>query len=110
MRVLITGISGFAGSHLAEYCLEQGAEVHGTVQWDSHTDNIDHIRDRLQLHECAMRDLTAVSNVIADSVPDRIFHLAAQTYVPSSWRAPAETLMNNILCQINLFEAVRLQD
>ncbi|MCH8801834.1 MAG: GDP-mannose 4,6-dehydratase [Chloroflexi bacterium] len=110
MRILITGITGFAGSHLAEYCLAQGAEVYGTFRWRSKTDNIEHLRDSLDLIECDLRELMSVSSVIKRSQPDWIFHLAAQSFVPTSWHAPGETLMSNTLCQVNIFEAVRLHD
>lgn len=108
MRYLITGITGFAGSHLAEYLLGLGdCEVHGTVRWRSRTENIDHVRDRIHLHECDIRDATAMSHVVGQARPDRIYHLAAQSYVPMSWIAPGETLSTNIVGQTNLFEAVR---
>jgi GDP-D-mannose dehydratase len=56
MRVLITGITGFVGSHLAEYMLELGAEVHGVIRWRSPMDNIATIMPRLVLHEGELRD------------------------------------------------------
>ena len=57
--------------------------------------------------ECDLRDSTAVRRVLRDVRPDRIFHLAAQSYVPTSWMAPGETLSINVLGQVNLFEAMR---
>ncbi len=108
MRVLITGITGFVGSHLADYLLGLGGmEVHGLERWRSKTDNVDHIKTRLSMHECDLRDASSVRQVMEAVHPDRIFHLAAQSYVPASWTAPAETLMTNVLGQLNLFEAVR---
>lgn len=108
MKYLITGITGFAGSHLAEYLLRLGnCEVHGTIRWRSRTENIDHIRDRIQLHACDLRDATSTLELIRVLRPDRVFHLAAQSYVPMSWIAPAETLTTNIISQSNLFEALR---
>ncbi|MEO0074010.1 MAG: GDP-mannose 4,6-dehydratase, partial [candidate division WOR-3 bacterium] len=108
MKCLITGITGFAGSHLAEYLLARGdCEVHGTVRWRSRMDNIAHIADRLFLHQCDIRDSLAVTGVVRRVQPDRIYHLAAQSFVPMSWVAPSETLSTNILGQTNLFEAVR---
>jgi len=107
-RALVTGITGFAGSHLAEYLLSRNdVEVFGTVRWRSRTENIDAFRDRVRLVECDLSDATSVDSVIRDVRPDLIFHLAAQSFVPTSWLAPAETLMNNILGELNLFEAVR---
>lgn len=108
MRVLITGITGFAGSHLVEFLLTQdGVEVHGTERWRSKTDNIDHLKHRILTHECDLRDASSVRKVIETVQPDRIFHLAAQSFVLTSWKAPAETLVTNIIGQLNIFEAVR---
>jgi GDP-4-dehydro-6-deoxy-D-mannose reductase len=109
LRVLITGITGFAGSHLAEYVLAEhpGTEVYGTQRWRSRTENIRGIESKIQLLECDVRDQSSVTGLIERVRPDRIFHLAAQSFVPSSWNAPAESLTTNILGQLNLFEAVR---
>lgn len=108
MRALITGITGFAGSHLAEYLLSLGGiEVYGSVRWRSRLENIQHIYAQLKLSECDLTDASAVDTLIAEARPDFIFHLAAQSFVPASWRAPAETLVNNILAELNIFEAVR---
>ncbi len=111
MKCLITGITGFAGSHLAEYLLSRGdCEVHGTMRWRARTENIDAIRTRVHLHQCDIRDATAMYQLIRDLRPERIYHLAAQSFVPMSWVAPAETLTTNIIGQTNLFEAVRAVD
>lgn len=108
VRVLITGITGFAGSHLAEYALAQpGVEVYGTVRTRSRLDNILPVMDRLHLVECDLRDPFAVRDTIARVRPDRVFHLAAQSFVPASWAAPEETFATNVLAQINLLEAIR---
>lgn len=107
MRVLITGITGFVGSHLAEYALQQGAEVFGSVRWRSRLENIGGIKDRITLIDCDLRDFCATQTLIDQARPDRIFHLAAQSFVPASWRAPVETTQTNVVSQINLFEAVR---
>ncbi|MDK2820434.1 MAG: GDP-4-dehydro-6-deoxy-D-mannose reductase [Clostridia bacterium] len=108
MKILITGITGFAGSHLAEYALnQQDVEVFGTVRVRSKLDNIEHLLDKINLVECNLLDPFAVRKVIETVRPDRIFHLAAQSFVPTSWGAPEETLQNNILSELNIFEAVR---
>jgi len=108
MKVLITGITGFAGSHLAEYALQKsGVKVFGTVRTRSRLDNIRHLLSQLELRECDLRDPFAVQTVLAEIAPDYIFHLAAQSFVPTSWNAPEETLATNILCQLNIFEAIR---
>jgi GDP-4-dehydro-6-deoxy-D-mannose reductase len=107
VRVLITGITGFVGSHLAEFALAQGAEVFGSSRWRSKTENIDHIRDRITLVECDLRDLSSVQYLLDTAAPDRVFHLAAQSFVQASWHTPAETLTTNTISQVNLLEAIR---
>jgi len=108
MRILITGISGFAGSHLAEYFLAEGKhEIYGAIKWRSDRGNILQIQNRLKLCECDIKDAVAMNAMISEIRPERIFHLAAQSYVPFSWRAPQETLMTNVIGEVNLFEAVR---
>ena len=108
MRVLITGLTGFVGSHLADHLVSRGdVEVYGTHRWRSRMDNIAHLRGRLHLAECDLRDATSSRQMMATVRPDRVFHLAAQSYVPTSWTTPAETLVGNVMCQLNLFEATR---
>ena len=108
MKCLITGITGFAGSHLAEYLLSRGdCEVHGTMRWRSRTENITQLGDRITTHICDIRDATAMYELIRDLKPDRIYHLAAQSFVPMSWVAPAETITTNVIGQTNIFEAIR---
>jgi len=107
MRLLITGITGFVGSHFAEFALAQGIEVYGSCRWRSKTENIDHLRDRIHLIESDLRDLSSVQNLLELSKPDFIVHLAAQSYVAVSWHTPAETLNTNSISQVNLLEAIR---
>lgn len=109
MKALITGITGFAGSHLAEYLLENHPDVsvYGTYRWRSRMDNVEHLDKRIHLVECDLRDYFSVHKAVEESRPDVVFHLAAQSFVPSSWTAPTETLTTNIAGQTNLFEAIR---
>ena len=135
MRVLITGITGMAGSFLAEYVAEHHpqVEVFGTFRWRSKLDNLQTLRNSGKLNvldegqritdeaglrhfvrpghvtviDCELQDPSAVRHVIRAVRPDRIFHLAAQSFVPTSWHAPAATLQNNVVSQVNLLEAVR---
>jgi GDP-4-dehydro-6-deoxy-D-mannose reductase len=108
-RALITGITGFAGSHLAEYLLAEQPEVavYGTHRWRSRMDNIHQLEGKVQLVEADLRDLTSVTRALEVSRPDYIFHLAAQSFVPTSWNAPGDTLATNVIGQTNVFEAVR---
>ncbi|MGH7323852.1 MAG: GDP-mannose 4,6-dehydratase [Candidatus Rokuibacteriota bacterium] len=107
MRVLITGITGFVGSHLAEFALHQGAEVIGSVRWRSNTEHIEHLRGRLTLIECDLREVLSVRNLLEQARPDCIVHLAAQSFVAASWQTPAETLVTNALSQLHLLEMMR---
>jgi len=109
MKALITGITGFAGSHLAEYLLAEHKDVgvYGTYRWRSRMDNVEHLEGQIELVESDLRDYTSVYAALDRIRPDYVFHLAAQSFVPSSWTAPAETLTTNIAGQTNLFEAVR---
>ena len=82
MRLLITGITGFVGSHMAEYALTQGAEVFGSSRWRSRTENIEHLRQRIKLIECDLRDLAAVRSLLEATEPAKLLprakELAAQ--------------------------------
>lgn len=106
---LITGITGFAGSHLAEYLLAEHPDVtvFGTYRWRSRMENVEHLTGKVTLVEADLRDYTSMHGALAKARPDYIFHLAAQSFVPASWTAPSETLGTNVAGETNLFEAVR---
>ena len=108
MRALITGITGFAGSHLAAFLLSEHPEVEvfGTYRWRSRRENIGEIEGSVKLIEADLRDYSSVHAMLEEYRPDFIFHLAAQSFVPSSWTGPNETLTTNIVGQTNLFEAI----
>jgi GDP-4-dehydro-6-deoxy-D-mannose reductase len=108
MNVLITGITGFAGSHLADYILENHPEVKvfGIARWRSRMENILHIQDRIKLFEADLKDIVSLKKCMTEIKPERVFHLAAQSFVPASWTCPAETFAINSIGQINLFEAI----
>ncbi|NIT35209.1 MAG: NAD-dependent epimerase/dehydratase family protein [candidate division Zixibacteria bacterium] len=108
MKVLITGITGFAGSHLADYALARGGvQVFGTARWRSPSQNIEQIVDKITVIDADLRDASSVDSLVVDIKPDWIFHLAAQSYVVSSWKVPSETITTNIVGTVNVFEAVR---
>lgn len=108
-RALITGITGFVGSHLADLLLEEQPEleVFGTARWRSPRENIERTALRLRLIECDLTDAASVRAMIEQVRPQFVFHLAAQSFVPTSWHAPVDTLTTNIFSQLNLFEAIR---
>lgn len=117
MKSLITGITGFVGSHLTELLLSKGDEVHGLIRWRSSRENLIDAgliegnskakRGKIKLHVSDLNDLLSLQNVIRQIKPHRIFHLAAQSYVPASYTAPADTLQTNVIGTCNLLEAVR---
>lgn len=98
MRVLVTGAAGFVGGYLTRLLLATGAEVHGTSM-----DVV--VESGATTHYLDLKDKGQVRGLLADLRPDRIYHLAAQAFVPRSFEAPWETLENNILAQLNLIVA-----
>ncbi len=107
-RVLVTGVTGFAGSHLVDYMLTRNdCEIFGIQRWRSPLENVAHFMDRITMVECDLRDASSTRDTLERLRPDWIFHLAAQSFVPTSWSAPTESLTTNVLGQLNIFEAVR---
>ncbi|OXM86647.1 GDP-mannose 4,6-dehydratase [Paenibacillus rigui] len=106
-KALITGISGFVGSHMAEFLLKKNIEVVGTIRHRSRMNHIEHLLQDIRLIECELRDPFSVESLIGEEKPDYIFHLAAQSFVPTSWNSPIDTIHNNVAGQVNIFEAVR---
>ncbi len=106
-RALITGIAGFVGSHLAEALLKRGLDVHGLTRWRSETQNIDHLLDKITLVEANVLDQSSLQSQLARIRPDYIFHLAAESLVPTSYIQPQHTMETNVMGTLNLFEAVR---
>lgn len=108
-KVLITGITGFAGSHLAELLLAEGCEVYGTARWRSNTDNIDHMLNHIKLVNADIRDGYSLQKAFREVHPNYCFHLASQSFVFESWNSPLETLGTNVLGTTNVLEAIRLE-
>lgn len=108
-RVLITGISGFAGSFLAEQLLDLGCEIHGTIRRHAVPmhENIEHLRGKIELHEADITSAERIFEIFANIQPNAVFHLAAESFVPTSFREPARVTHNNIIGTIKLFEAAR---
>ena len=105
MKALITGISGFVGSYLAEYLLDSGEwEVAGTVYGPY--DNIADQCDRLELYPAELSRLDVVTFILERAQPDAIFHLAAQPLVSASRRDPWGTIETNVRMQLNILEGV----
>ena len=107
MKVLITGITGFVGSHLVELLLSGGHEVYGIARWRSKTDNINHILDKVGIVNADIKDGYSLQNAFGVVKPDYCFHLASQSFVLESWNSPLETLTTNIIGTTNVLEAIR---
>jgi len=104
-KCLITGCGGFIGSYLAEYLLQRDAAVYGIVHHD--TKNLDHIKDKVTLFSCDIKDKDRVEAIVTEVKPDAIFHLAAQSRVEPSQPNPEKTFSINTLGTLSLLEAVR---
>jgi GDP-4-dehydro-6-deoxy-D-mannose reductase len=115
VKILVTGIAGFAGSHLAEYLVTDAAqeihqsshtlEIHGIIH--RHDRRIRHLRKQLHLHRGDLRNALWVSDLVAEIQPDYVLHLAAWSDVGGSWQQPWTTYELNLQCQLNLLEALR---
>lgn len=113
-RVLITGITGMVGSHLADYLLEHTDwEIYGLCRWRSPLDNIAHLVDginkngRVKLVYGDLRDYLSLHEAVRQSRPDYLFHLAAQSYPKTSFDSPLDTLETNVQGTANILEALR---
>ncbi|WP_417504427.1 GDP-mannose 4,6-dehydratase [Marinomonas gallaica] len=116
-RVLITGITGMVGSHLADYILQQTDwDIFGMCRWRSPLDNVSHLlervnsKDRLFFVDGDLTDYISLVHAINQAKPDYVFHLAAQSYPSTSFTSPIQTMDVNILGTERLLEALRLSD
>ena len=108
MKALITGITGFAGSYLAEHLLlTRKYDVSGTYLLEESLKNVKDIKDKLHLVKADLSQEKSVFNIIKNVSPSVIFHLASLTSPADSFNNPTQTLTNNISLQVNLLEGVR---
>ncbi len=108
-RALVTGITGQDGSYLAELLLEKGYEVHGMVRRSSTEkfDRIEHLRDKLTLHQADLLDQRSLTDALRAARPDEVYNLAAMSYVAVSWIQPTLTAEFTGVGVTRLLEAVR---
>ena len=108
-RVLITGITGQDGSYLSEFLLSKGYEVFGLVRRTSilNFERIKHIQDKITLISGDLLDQNSLMNAIKESNPDEIYNLAAQSFVPASWKQPVFTGEATALGVARMLEAIR---
>lgn len=107
-RVLITGISGFAGSHLAEYFVKKdGYDIFGTYLTESSLSNLNRVQNDINLIRIDLSKTREVFDLIKLIKPDLLFHLAALSSPADSIKNPVKTFSNNVEAQINILEAIK---
>ncbi|UTB33136.1 MAG: GDP-mannose 4,6-dehydratase [Methanobacterium sp. ERen5] len=114
-NILITGADGFVGSYLAEELIKNGATVYGLIQRGTHgiysQNLVNHgIEDDLKIVEGDLTDITSLAGALDLSEPEYVFHLAAQSFIPASFKDPLKTQMINANGTSNLLEAIRIKD
>jgi GDP-mannose 4,6-dehydratase len=111
-RVLITGITGFVGSHMADFLLEKipNVQIYGIKRWRSRTENVKHLLTNKQVHfiECDLTDRGSLQRAIDISKPDIVWHFAAQSFPGASFKEPVMTLNTNIIGTTNLLDEIRI--
>lgn len=109
-KILITGVSGFAGSHLAEYLVGMGSyKISGTYLSSSSVANLaPHVRKKILLFRLDLQEKDAVLDIVRKVMPGSIIHLAAMPAVGASYERPLETIMNNVAAELSVLEAVRV--
>ena len=109
-RALITGVTGQDGSYLCELLLEQGYEVHGIVRRASTEtfERINHLAGKIHLHQADLLDQLSIIDVMKASDPDEVYNLAAQSFVPTSWKQPVLTGEFTAMGVTRMLEAIRL--
>lgn len=108
-RILITGLTGFAGSHVADYLLETQptSVLFGAKRPNSRMRNVAHLGNKVTWVDCDITDSTSMIDLIKKTRPDQIYHFAALSWVTPSWSMPAAYMQTNAIGTINLFEAMR---
>ncbi len=107
MRALITGVTGFAGSHLAENLLKHNVEVFGTTQKGESQDNVSSIKRDIRLVQSSLDDTKTLDRAVRQIRPQWVFHLAALAAVGKSFSAPVETMKVNLIGTLGLYEILR---
>lgn len=107
-KVLITGITGFVGSHMADYVLQKGIKVYGLKRWNlSRLRNVRHILSQVEFFDCDLTDPIGIYAAIEKIMPTKIYHFAAEGGLSPSWNHPSHYMDVNYKGTVNLFEAVR---
>ena len=109
-KALITGVTGQDGSHLCDFLLDKGYEIHGVVRRSSTEtfERIQHLTDRITLHQADLLDQLSIIDVLKACEPDEIYNLAAMSFVPTSWKQPVLTGEFTAIGVTRMLEAIRL--
>jgi GDPmannose 4,6-dehydratase len=109
-RALVTGITGQDGSYLAELLLDKGYEVHGIVRRASTEtfDRINHLTGKIHLHQADLLDQLSIIDAMTAANPEEVYNLAAQSFVPTSWKQPVLTGEFTSIGVTRMLEAIRL--
>jgi len=113
MSILITGGTGFVGSHMIDYILANKTDVkiYATKRWMEDTKNVDHINDgRFEFIDCDLLDGLSVKRAVEISKPDKVFHFAAQSFPEVSFKIPVITLQTNVIGTTHLLESIKESD
>ncbi|SRR5258708_6502321 len=106
-KVLITGITGFVGSHMADYVLNKKIKVYGLKRWNqSRLRNVRHILSEVEFLDCDLTDPIGIHNIVKKIKPTKIFHFAAESGLGPSWAHPSMYMDVNYKGTLNLLEAV----
>jgi GDPmannose 4,6-dehydratase len=108
-RALITGITGQDGSYLAEFLLSKGYEVGGVIRRASTEghERITHLMDKVEMHQADLLDQSSLATAIDEFQPTEIYNLAAQSFVPTSWKQPVLTAEFTGVAVTRVLEAMR---
>ena len=116
-KVLITGITGMVGSHMADFLLRKTkSKIVGICRWRSPLDNVDHLlqrankKNRIKFEYADLNDVSSLIKVIKKEKPSHIYHLAAQSFPNVSFSEPISTLSTNILGTYNLLDAIKISN
>jgi len=110
-KVLITGITGFVGKHLAEYLLTQAdCDIIGTYRSETGLATLDTLKEKITLEKVDLLEEKQVRDLIASIRPDCIYHLAAMSFPGESFQNPGSTITNNILAELHVLDALKNND
>jgi GDP-mannose 4,6-dehydratase len=107
MRALITGITGFVGSHMADYLLDKDIEIYAIKRWRSREDTIKHLYGKVNFIEADLTDRGSLHRAIGISKPDVVYHFASQSFPETSFLTPVMTLTTNVIGTTNLLDEIK---